>query len=247
MPDYFPVLLDVRERRCLVVGGGAIAQRKAVDLLAARARVDVVSPAVTPALAALAAEGRLRHRPRAFLRADVRGAFLVVAATGRPLVDDAVATEARRRGALVNVVDRPARCDFILPSVLRRGDLQIAVSTGGRCPALAREIRRRLETQFGAEYATLVAWAGKERTRRRRNAASPAARLAAGEQVAALALARAIRKSWSPSPIFRRLRGRRAVAPLSRPRPWKNASTSTSPEIASSACSRSSSRSTGPG
>ena len=103
-------------------------------------------------------------------------------------MDDAVAALAHRARVLVNVADRPERCDFILPSVLQRGDLQIAVSTGGRSPALAREIRRRLQTMFGPEYAELIARTGRARQAARAAAPTPAARLAAGRRVAALAL-----------------------------------------------------------
>jgi siroheme synthase-like protein len=185
MPDYFPAFLDLRGRRCLVVGGGAIALRKVAGLLECGARVVVVSPALVPALARLAAAGRLEHRARAFRKVDARGCVLVIAATGVAAVDDAVALAARRRGALVNAVDRPARCDFIYGSVLRRGALQIAVSTGGRAPALAREIRRRLEPVVGPEYAGLVDRAGRERAAARATAPTPAARLAAGERAVA--------------------------------------------------------------
>src|SRR5881296_2235234 len=188
MPDYFPAFLDLRGRRCLVVGGGAIAERKVHGLLECGARVGVVSPALVPALARLAASGRIEHRARAFRKVDARGCVLVIAATGVAAVDDAVAEAARRHGALVNAVDRPARCDFIYGSVLRRGELQIAVSTGGRAPALAREIRRRLEPLFGLEYAELVEQIGRERTRARLRAETAEARAAAGETVVALAL-----------------------------------------------------------
>ena len=188
MPDYFPAFLDLRGRRCLVVGGGAVASRKVHGLLECGARVGVVSPALVPALARLAASGRIEHRARAFRKVDARGCVLVIAATGVAAVDDAVAEAARRHGALVNAVDRPARCDFIYGSVLRRGELQIAVSTGGRAPALAREIRRRLEPVVGAEYAALVERVGRARQAARAVAATPAQRLAAGERVVAVAL-----------------------------------------------------------
>ncbi len=188
MADYFPAFLDLRDRRCLVVGGGAIGERKTRELLECGARVIVVSPAVTPTLAALAQIGKIVHRPRGFLRSDVRGCALVIAATGILEIDAAVASAARRQRALVNVVDRPVQCDFILPSVLRRGELQIAVSTGGRSPALAREIRKRLEPLFGPEYAEIVERVGQERVRARRDARTPEARIAAGERVAAEAL-----------------------------------------------------------
>ena len=200
MADYFPVLLDLRGRLALVVGGGAVAARKVRDLLQCGASVTVVSPAITGDLAMLAAAGRIVHRARPFRRVDVRDAALVIAATGVPDVDTGVAAESRRRRALVNVVDRPAQCDFIAPSVLRRGDLQIAVSTGGRSPALAREIRRRLERVIGPEYADLVERVGRARRSARALAASPAARLAAGERVVAEALGARARRRTLPAP-----------------------------------------------
>ena len=185
MAEYFPAFLDLRGRRCLVVGGGAIGERKARDLLVCGALVSVVSPTVTPGLGALVATGHVHHRARRFRRWDVRGCVVVVAATGDARVDQAVAAEARRRHALVNVVDDAAHCDFIVPSVLRRGPLQIAVSTSGRSPALAREIRRRLEPLFSAEFGELVEEAGRERAKARATAPTPVARIAAGERAAA--------------------------------------------------------------
>lgn len=189
MPDYFAAFLDLRGRSCLVVGGGPIAERKVRHLLACGARVNLVSPAVTPALSELACAAAITWCPRRFLRRDVRGCRVVIAATGDPEVDGAVATAAARQRALVNVVDRPDACNFIFPSVLRRGQLQIAVSTGGRSPALAREIRRRLEWAFGPEYADLVERVGVARGRARAGADTMEARLKAGERVVALALA----------------------------------------------------------
>jgi siroheme synthase-like protein len=200
--DYFGAFLRLRGRRCLVVGGGAIGERKARDLLRAGAAVTLVSPALTSGLAALARAGAIAHRPRAFRGADARGATLVIAATGIADVDTTVAAAARRHKSLVNVVDRPAACDVILPSVLRRGRLQIAVSTGGASPALAREIRKRLEAVIGPEYAELVARVGRERARARRLAATTRDRLAAGERVVAQALASfgAVRAPFTASP-----------------------------------------------
>ena len=189
MADYFPAFLDLRGRRCLVVGGGEIGERKARALLDCGARVTVVSPSVTPGLAALAASGRLIHRARSFRRSDPRGCALAVAATSDPRVDRVVAAAARRCRALVNVVDRPEHCDFIVPAVLRRGELQIAVSTGGRSPAIAREIRRRLERFFGPEYGELISRAGEARRRAREKARTATERIEAGERVARLVLA----------------------------------------------------------
>ena len=189
MPDYFPAFLDLRGRRCLVVGGGEIGERKTHALLDCGARVTIVSPSVTTRLAALAASGRLVHRARPFRRSDPRGCALAVAATGDPRVDRVVAAAARRWRALVNVVDRPQHCDFIVPAVVRRGELQIAVSTGGRSPAIAREIRRRLERFFGPEYGELISRAGEARNRARAKARTSVERIEAGERVARLVLA----------------------------------------------------------
>ena len=202
MTTYYAAFLDLRGRRALVVGGGSVAERKVIGLLDAGALVRVVSPRMTPGLAALADADIVERRARAFRRHDVRGCAIVVAATGVPEVDDAVAAAARRTRALVNVVDRAEACDFILPSVLRRGDLQIAVSTGGQSPALAREIRRHLEDQFGEDCANVVAWAGRTRARLLRSELPVAKRRRAAERVAALALRR-----LRPSPL-------RAVVPV---------------------------------
>jgi precorrin-2 dehydrogenase/sirohydrochlorin ferrochelatase len=186
---YYAAFLDLRGRRCLVVGGGAVGERKVAGLLDAGARVRIVSPTLTPALAALADAGIVEHRARPFRRHDARGCAVVVAATGVTVVDDTVAEAARRVRALVNVVDRPAVCDFILPSVLRRGDLQIAVSTSGKSPALAREIRRRLETEIGEDYAVLVARVAAQRRGLRGRRLTPAARMRAADRLAVAALA----------------------------------------------------------
>ena len=189
MPDYFPAFLDLRGRRCLVVGGGEIGERKTRALLECGASVTVVSLSFTPGLAALAELGQIERRARTLRRVDLRACALVIAATGDPRADEATAALARRCRVLVNVVDRRDHCDFIMPSVLRRGELQIAVSTGGRSPALAREIRLRLEDQFGSEFAALVERAGADRRRARAIAMTAVDRLAAGERVARRALA----------------------------------------------------------
>ena len=189
MPDYFPAFLDLRGRRCLVVGGGEIGERKTRALLDCGARVTVVSLSFTPGLATLAEVGQIERRARALRRVDLHACALVIAATGDPRADEATAALARRCRVLVNVVDRRDHCDFIMPSVLRRGELQIAVSTGGRSPALARDIRRRLEDLFGPEYATLVERAGTDRRHARAGAATAVERLEAGERAARLVLA----------------------------------------------------------
>lgn len=155
--SYYPVFLRLEGRKCLVVGGGEVAERKVSSLLESGARVRVVSPHLTPALRERQARGEIEVGLRPFEAADLEGIFLVIAATSEPEVNEKVAREAGRRGILVNVVDSPELCDFIVPSVVRRGDLVVAISTGGHSPALARRLREEMERYFGPEYAHLLA------------------------------------------------------------------------------------------
>ena len=160
MSGYYPVLLDLRGRRAVVVGGGAVAEAKVGPLVDAGAAVTVVAPALTPGLALQAREGGLAHVARAYAPGDLDGAWIVIAATDDPDVNHVVHAEAESRGVLVNVVDDPPYCGFILPSILRRGELVVAVSTSGNAPALAVRIRERIERELGDEYARFLALAG---------------------------------------------------------------------------------------
>src|SRR5882724_607393 len=163
-PRYYPVLLDLRGRRSVVVGGGPIAEGKVAPLVDGGAAVTVVAPDLTAGLAALAREGRLTHVARPYAPGDLEHAYLAIAATDDPEVNHAVHAEAEAKGVLVNVVDDPPYCGFILPSILRRGDLVVAVSTSGNAPALAVRVRERLERELGDEYARFLALAGSIRT-----------------------------------------------------------------------------------
>src|SRR5437870_5472722 len=149
---FYPIVLELGGRPCLVVGGGAVAERKVEALLEAGARVTVVSPTVTPHLASWAHEGKIHRVARAWERGDLAGHALVFVATDDGAANAEVASEGRRWGVWVNAADDPEHCDFILPSVLRRGTLTVAVSTGGTSPALARAIREELETYFTDDY-----------------------------------------------------------------------------------------------
>ena len=148
----YPLFMDVSGSRCVVVGGGGVASRKVRGLLESGARVDVVSPEVSPEIEAM--NVTVERRP--YAPGDLAGASLAFAATDRREVNAAVAREAKENGIPVNVADRPAEGDFALPSVLRRGGLQVAVSTGGASPTLAREIRNAMEPSFAAEWAAIV-------------------------------------------------------------------------------------------
>ncbi len=148
--NYYPVFLNLSGKRAVVVGGGKVAQRKVVALLASGAKVTVISPTLTRELQKALAKGSILHVHRLYRRNDLKGAFLVVAATDSPETNRRVSKDAP---ALVNVVDVPAECNFIAPSVVRRGQLLIAISTGGASPAFSRALRKELETLYGAEFS----------------------------------------------------------------------------------------------
>ena len=159
----YPVVLELRDRPVLVVGGGAVAERKVDGLLQVGALPTVVSPTLTERLEAWARESRIRWIDRSYRHGDVAGHALVFVATDDGAVNAEAAGEARARGIWVNAADDPPHCEFTLPSVLRRGELTVAVSTGGTSPALARAIREELESYFTDDYRTLADVASEAR------------------------------------------------------------------------------------
>jgi len=152
----YPVMLDLVDHPCLVVGGGAVAARKVEGLVEAGARVTVVSPSLTRRLLRLATEAQLRWRPREYVLGDVDGFVLAMVATDDAAVNAAVAAECRERGVLINCADDPVHCSFILPSVLKRGSLTVTVSTGGASPTMARLVREELETLLPSDVSALT-------------------------------------------------------------------------------------------
>lgn len=156
---FYPLLLDLKNRTVLVVGGGGVAERKVESLIETGAAVTVVSPEVTPALEMLADWKTIRILKRKFEESDLEGAMLVITATDDVQVQEFVAQAARARNILVNTVDQPRLCDFIVPAVVRRGDIVLAISTSGKSPALAAALRTQLEehiTENAARAAHLL-------------------------------------------------------------------------------------------
>jgi precorrin-2 dehydrogenase / sirohydrochlorin ferrochelatase len=152
---YYPIFVNLTGRRCLVIGGGAVAERKVEGLLQAGANVALVSPDLTATLAAWAEDKKITHVARDYRSGDLNGYQFAFVATDDPKVNVAAYREGRESGVLVNVADDPAHCDFILPSVLRRGEISVAVATDGSSPALSRAIREELEQYFTDDYAVL--------------------------------------------------------------------------------------------
>ena len=153
----YPLNLNLKGRAVLVVGGGAVAERKVRGLLAAGADdVRVVSPECAPKLLELAKAGRIRLSRRPFREEDASGCLLVFAATNAPETQRQIRDAARSAGAIVNIADAPEDCDFQVPATLRQGDIVITAATSGASPALAAFIRDELARHIGPEYATLA-------------------------------------------------------------------------------------------
>lgn len=172
---YYPVQLDIRRRRCLVVGGGGVGTRKVETLLSCGARVEVVSLEATDTLRRLAERGLITLRERAYAASDLRGVLLVIGATDDEELNRRISADAAAAHILCNIADRPEKCNFILPAVVQRGDLVLTVSTSGKSPALAKKLRQELERQFGEEYALLLQLMGAIRRRLLAEAHAPEA------------------------------------------------------------------------
>lgn len=151
---YYPIALRLAGRRCLVAGGGKVAERKLKGLLAAGAdRIALISPVVTETIRKLAEDGSIEWACRSCsAKEDLPGAWLVIAATNDGALNSAIAEEADRLGILSNIADDYERGGFITPSVIRRGRLLIAVTATGASPAFAKAVSRELESRFGDRY-----------------------------------------------------------------------------------------------
>ncbi len=157
---HYPVFLDLTGRPCFVIGGCAMAEEKVKGLVAAGARVTVISPDMTPGLAQLGIEEKVDFIARRYRRGDLRTAFLVVVVSQAPPIVQAVWEETRGRNILVNTLDNVPHCDFIAPAIVRRGDLTVAISTGGKAPVMAVRLRQKLEKELGPEHARFLELAG---------------------------------------------------------------------------------------
>ncbi len=155
--DYLPTFMKIEGRPCLVVGGGDVAARKVSLLLAAGAKVTVVSPQLVSSIAELVDHGAVTHVNREFDDSDMVELAIVIAATDNSDVNAHIATLANAKCIPINVVDNQALCSFIMPAMINRDPIQIAVSTGGASPVLARLLRSRLESMIPAAYGKLAA------------------------------------------------------------------------------------------
>lgn len=162
--QYYPVYLDLRGKRCVVIGGGEIGERKVEGLLDGSAEVTLISPDITSKLQDLANAGRVVWHARQYQQGDLEGAFLAIAATDHRDVNQAIAAEAEREKVVLNVVDDAPLCTFIAPSIVRRGEVTLAISTGGSSPALARKLKETIQESDLLRYADLAGVLSRART-----------------------------------------------------------------------------------
>ena len=191
---YYPVHLDIRNRNCLVVGGGAVGTRKVATLLDCGAHVTVISPVVSGRLQDLAKSGLIELRARPYRSGDLDGMFLVIGATDDEELNRQISSDADHLNTLCNIADRPEVCNFILPSIVQRDDLVITISTSGKSPALAKKLRKTLEQRFGKEYGIFLKLMGAIRKKLLSQAHQPEAHKPLFEKLIATDLIALIRE-----------------------------------------------------
>ncbi len=155
MTSYYPVYLNLRGRRCVIIGGGAVAEGKISRLLDSGAVICVISPDATPGIRQFVDDGSVRWEQREYRPGDLEGAFIAIAATNLREVNRRIFEEAEQRGVMLNAVDDPPNCSFITPSIVQRGPVTLAISTGGVSPALARKLRESLQRSDDLAWADL--------------------------------------------------------------------------------------------
>ena len=156
MTAYYPIYLNLTGKKCVVIGGGPIAEDKVAKLQDAKAEVILISPTVTPALQAWAQAGDFEWQQREYQHGDLDGAFLGIASTNNREVNQEIFQEAERLAILMNVVDDPDQCTFIAPAIVQRGQVTLAISTGGASPALARKLRETLTKDSALDWADIA-------------------------------------------------------------------------------------------
>lgn len=166
---YYPIFWNITGKKCVVIGGGEVAERKVKRLLECGAKVYVVSNLLTEELSLMRDKNIIIHIAKEYSLEHIYGAALVIGATDDEKINAAISHDAQERGIPVNIVDDPQKCDFILPSLVEQGNLTIAVSTGGKSPALARYLRENLETTYGVEYGILTSILGQLRIKMEKN------------------------------------------------------------------------------
>lgn len=152
MPNYYPIMLDIEDKKCTVIGGGSVAYRKITSLLDCAAKVTVISIVIDEEINNLADEKKITYIQDNYNYKYISGSYLVYAATNDRKINELIFKDCSAENILINVVDEPDICNFIVPAKVKRGNLTVAISTNGSSPMLAKKIREDLETAFDYRY-----------------------------------------------------------------------------------------------
>ena len=160
---YYPVFLDIADKPVVVIGGGNIAHQKMENLLAAGAKVTVISPELNDEMTALRDDGKFMYLSRPYEPGDIDGYELVFVATDDHEENRRVWNEGRERHIWVNAVDDIPNCDFIMPGIVKQGELILAISTSGTSPAMARKVREDIQAFLTDDDSALLDLAAEVR------------------------------------------------------------------------------------
>lgn len=153
---YFPILISISNRPCLIIGGGPIARHKVVSLLKFSPDITIIAPEIEKKLTEIAREHNYKITKKQYEASDLDGFEIVIAATGKQEISRQIWQDCKKRKILINTVDDPQYCDFILPATVKRGDLTISIGTQGKSPFLTKEIRRWMNRMFPPEWGEVV-------------------------------------------------------------------------------------------
>jgi uroporphyrin-III C-methyltransferase/precorrin-2 dehydrogenase/sirohydrochlorin ferrochelatase len=180
---YLPLFLNVQGRKCVIVGGGEVAMRKATLLHRAGASLWVVAPIITPRLQKLLEDGGHHSRLGSFMASDLKDAVLVIGASDDETLNAQVSSLAHEQNILVNVVDQPELCSVIFPAIVDRSPIVVAISTGGASPVLARRIKEQIEILLPGSLPQLASLLAMMRDQVKRRIANFSQRMRFWEQV----------------------------------------------------------------
>jgi len=163
--SYYPVNFDICGKKCVVVGGGKVAERKAKSLLEFKGRVTVVAPEITSRLKKLLSERKITHISKKYDKKYIKNSAIVIGATSDRSVNQKISIDAKKYGIPVNIVDDPELCSFIVPSKIKRGPLVVSISTSGQAPALSKALRYKLQKIVTPDFGRLALKMGSKRKR----------------------------------------------------------------------------------
>lgn len=158
---YFPFFINLKHRKCFIIGGGMVAYRKVLAFLEFEADITVIAPEFCEEILIL--NDRLTLLRKKYQEEDLADAFCVIAATNQSEINRAISEYCRNHGILINVVDELDECSFLFPAYIKRGDISIGVTTSGKSPVMAGEIKRNIQDALPDYYGDLVETLGSYR------------------------------------------------------------------------------------